>query len=142
MYNILNKYLFLKKSIPLPGLGTISMESLPATVDTSTRTILPPAFRFRFDKFFDSPDKDLFVYLSSQQNISDYEALRLYNDFTYTLRDKLNYSREVTSEGLGTLIKDARDSRKRRAAMIALARLIPLSLPCLISITVSTASRS
>ena len=106
MYAILNKYLFLKKSIPLPGLGTICMESLPATIDTSTRSILPPTYRFRFDKFFDSPDKDLFAYLSAQQNISDYEALRQYNDFTFSLRDRLNYSREVPWEGLGILIKD------------------------------------
>jgi len=106
MYAILNKYLFLNKSIPIPGLGTICMESLPASIDASTRTILPPTYRFRFDKFFDLPDKDLFTYLSTQQNISDYEALRQYNDFAYSLRDKLNYFREAPWEGLGILKKD------------------------------------
>lgn len=106
MYTILNKYLFLKKSIPLPGLGTICMESISATIDASTRSILPPTYQFRFDKFFDSPDKDLFTYLSAQQNISDYEALRQYNEFAFSLRDHLNYSREASWEGLGTLIKD------------------------------------
>lgn len=106
MYTILNRYLFLHKSIPVPGLGTICMESQPATVDASTRTIMPPAYRFRFDKFADSPDKDLFNYLSSQQEISDYEALRQYNDFAYSLRDRLNYFREAPWEGLGILRKD------------------------------------
>jgi hypothetical protein len=106
MYAILNKYLFLNKSIPVPGLGTICMESLPATIDASTRTISPPVYRFRFDKFFDSPDKDLFTYLSAQQHISDYEALRQYNDFAYSLRDRLNYFREAAWEGLGMLKKD------------------------------------
>lgn len=106
MYAILNKYLFLKKSIPLPGLGTIWMESIPATIDASTRSILPPTYQFRFDKFSDSPDKDLFTYLSTQQSISDYEALRQYNDFAYSLRDHLNYSREASWEGLGTLVKN------------------------------------
>jgi hypothetical protein len=106
MYAILNRYLFLNKSIPVPGLGTIGMESQPATIDASTRSILPPAYRFRFDKFFDSPDKDLFTYLSAQQNISDYEALRQYNDFAFSLRDRLNYFREAPWEGLGILKKD------------------------------------
>jgi hypothetical protein len=106
MYSILNRYLFLKKSIPVPGLGTICMETQPATIDASTRTIIPPIYRFRFDKFFDSPDKDLFTYLSAQQDISDYEALRQYNDFAYSLRDRLNYFREAPWEGLGTLKKD------------------------------------
>jgi hypothetical protein len=106
MYAILNKYLFLHKSIPVPGLGTISMESTPSSIDASTRTIHPPSYRFRFDKFSDSPDKDLFAYLSAQQNISDYEALRQYNDFAYSLRDRLNYFREASWEGLGVLKKD------------------------------------
>jgi hypothetical protein len=106
MYAILNRYLFLNKSIAVPGLGVICMESQPASIDTSTRTIQPPTYRFRFDKFFDSPDKDLFSYLSSQQHISDYEALRQYNDFAYSLRDRLNYFREAPWEGLGILKKD------------------------------------
>jgi hypothetical protein len=106
MYTLLNKYLFLHKSIPVPGLGTIIMESHPASIDASTRTIGPPTYRFRFDKFFDSPDKDLFAYLSAQQQISDYEALRQYNDFAYSLRDRLNYFREAPWEGLGILKKD------------------------------------
>jgi hypothetical protein len=106
MYTILNRYLFLHKSIPIPGLGTICMENQAATIDASTRTIHPPVYRFRFDKFFDSPDKDLFAYLSAQQKISDYEALRQYNDFAYSLRDRLNYFREAPWEGLGILKKD------------------------------------
>ena len=106
MYTLLNKYLFLHKSIPVPGLGTICMESQAATIDASTRTIQPPVYRFRFDKFFDSPDKNLFAYLSAQQKISDYEALRQYNDFAYSLRDRLNYFREAPWEGLGILKKD------------------------------------
>ena len=75
-------------------------------MDASTRTVQPPSFRFRFDKFYDSPDKNLFSFLSIQQNISDYEALRQYNDFAYALRDRLNYFREAEWEGLGTLKKD------------------------------------
>jgi len=106
MYTILNRYLFLHKTIPIPGLGTICMESQAATIDASTRTIHPPLYRFRFDKFSDSPDKDLFAYLSAQQKISDYEALRQYNDFAYSLRDRLNYFREAPWEGLGILKKD------------------------------------
>ncbi len=106
MYTILNRYLFLHKSIPIPGLGTICMESQAASIDASTRTIHPPVYRFRFDKFSDSPDKDLFAYLSAQQKISDYEALRQYNDFAYSLRDRLNYFREAPWEGLGILKKD------------------------------------
>lgn len=106
MYLILNRYLFLNKSIPVPGLGTICLDTQPAKIDASTRSMLPPVYRFRFDRYFDAPDKDLFAYLSSQQQISDYEALRQYNDFAYSLRDRLNYFREASWEGLGILRKD------------------------------------
>jgi len=106
MFPILNKYLFLKKNIPVPGLGTICMESRPAMIDASTRTILPPSYQLLFDKFSDLPEKDLFAYLSAEQHISDYEALRQYNDFAFSLRDRLNYFREAPWEGLGILRKD------------------------------------
>lgn len=106
MFSILNKYLFLNKRIPVPGLGTICMENIPAVIDTSTRTILPPSYQFRFDKFSDVPEKELFSYLSAEQHISDYEALRQYNDFAFSLRDRLNYFREAPWEGLGILRKD------------------------------------
>ena len=106
MYEILNHYLFINKSIPVSGLGTICLENIPAIVDASTRTVQPPSYRFRFDKFDDVPDKNLFTFLSARQNISDYEALRQYNDFAYSLRDRLNYFREAPWEGLGVLKKD------------------------------------
>ena len=50
--------------------------------------------------------EDLFAYLSAEQHISDYEALRQYNDFAFSLRDRLNYFREAPWEGLGILRKD------------------------------------
>ncbi len=106
MFPILNRYLFLNKSIPVPGLGSICLETMPATIDASTRCLIPPVYQFRFDKFFDAPDKDFFAYLSARQQISDYEALRQYNEFAYDLRDRLNYSREAVWEGLGILKKD------------------------------------
>jgi len=106
MFDILNRYLYLNKSLQVPGLGSICLEILPASIDSSTRSVLPPVYQFRFDKFIDAPDKDFFSYLSAHQQVSDYEALRQYNDFAYALRDRLNYSREAAWDGLGVLIKD------------------------------------
>jgi hypothetical protein len=107
MYEILNKYLFQHKSISIPGMGTIWLESHPAALDTGTRTVLPPSFYFRFDKYFDAPDKEFFSYLSEQQQISDYEALRQYNEFAYALRDKLNHLQKAVWDGVGELKKDS-----------------------------------
>jgi hypothetical protein len=106
MYSILNKYLFQHKSINIPGLGTIWLETTPAAIDATTRTALPPSFYFRFDKYFDAPDKEFFSYLASKQQISDYEALRQYNEFAYNLRDRINHLQEAVWEGVGALRKD------------------------------------
>ena len=107
MYTILNRYLFLHKSIPIPGSGHyLSWKARRQPSMQAPEPYCHRIYRFRFDKFFDSPDKDLFAYLSAQQKISDYEALRQYNDFAFSLRDRLNYFREAPWEGLGILKKD------------------------------------
>ncbi len=107
MYAILNKYLFQHKSISIPGMGTIWMENISASLDATTRTVLPPSFYFRFDKYFDAPDKDFFSYLAEKKQISEYEALRQYNEFAYSLRDRLNHLQEAIWDGVGELKRDS-----------------------------------
>jgi hypothetical protein len=106
MFSLLNSYLFQHKSISIPGLGTIYLETLPASIDTSTQNMLPPLYYFRFDKYFDSPDRQFFNFLATQQQIADYEALRLYNDFSYQVKEKINQNEAVTWDGVGVLKKD------------------------------------
>ncbi len=106
MQTILNRYLIQHKSISIPGLGTIQADTKPASIDAAGRCAMPPTVSFRFDSYFDAPDKEFFSYLARKTKISDYDALRNYNAFAYTLRDKLNQQRSAVWEGLGTLIKD------------------------------------
>jgi len=106
MFEVLNSYLFQHKSISIPGMGTIYMESLPASIDVSTKNMLPPLYYFRFDKYFDAPDKEFFSFLASEKKIHDFEALRLYNEFSFDLREKITHDQEVTWEGVGVLKKD------------------------------------
>jgi hypothetical protein len=106
MFEELNSYLYQHKSISIPGLGTIYMESLPASIDSSSKNILPPLYYFRFDKYFDAPDKEFFSYLASEKNMADYEAIRWYNEFSFELREKINLHRSLTWDGVGELKKD------------------------------------
>ncbi|HLZ88634.1 MAG TPA: hypothetical protein VKQ52_15370, partial [Puia sp.] len=66
MFAVLNAYLFQHRSISIPGLGTIYLETLPAAVDVADRTMQPPAYHFRFDKYFDAPDKEFFAFVAAQ----------------------------------------------------------------------------
>ena len=103
---VLNAYLFQHRSISIPGLGTIYLETFPASVDVADRTMLPPVYRFRFDKYFDAPDKEFFSYLSAHGNMLDFEAIKWYNEFSFNLRNRIRSEEEVPWEGVGILKKD------------------------------------
>jgi hypothetical protein len=106
MFQVLNAYLFQHRSISIPGLGTIYLETLAANVDVADRTMQPPAFRFRFDKYFDQPDKEFFAYLAAQSNTLDYEAIKWYNEFSFDLRNRIRSEDQVSWDGVGILKKD------------------------------------
>ena len=102
----MNAYLFQHRSISIPGLGTIYLETLPANADVADRTILPPAYRFRFDKYFDAPDKEFFSYIAAQRNMLDFEAIKWYNEFSFELRNRIRNEDQVMWDGVGVLRKD------------------------------------
>src|ERR1700743_93790 len=106
MYQVLNAYLFQHRSISIPGLGTIYLETLSPKVDVADRTMLPPNYQFRFDKYFDTPDKEFFAYLAAQRNVLDYEAIKWYNEFALELRNRSRNEDQVVWDGVGILKKD------------------------------------
>ncbi len=106
MFQVLNAYLFQHRSISIPGLGTIYLETLAASVDVADRTMQPPAYRFRFDKYFDAPDATFFSYLATQREILDFEAIKWYNEFSFDLRNRIRQEDHVSWDGVGILRKD------------------------------------
>jgi hypothetical protein len=106
MLQVLNAYLFQHRSISIPGLGTIYLETFSAHVDVADRTVLPPIYRFRFDKYFDAPEKEFFAYLAAQGKMLDFEAIKWYNEFSFELRNRIRNEQEVPWEGVGVLKKD------------------------------------
>lgn len=106
MVTALNSYLVQHKSLSIPGLGTIYVERIPAQSDFVNKQIIPPSYHYRFDRYFDAPDKDFFTYLASQKEIADYEAIRWYNEWAYELRNRIRTDHEVKWENVGTLRTD------------------------------------
>lgn len=106
MWQVLNAYLFQHRSISIPGLGTIYLETTPANVDVAERTMQPPVYQFRFDKYFDAPDKEFFAFVATQRNILDYEAIKWYNEFSFELRNRIRAEEQVFWDGVGMLKKD------------------------------------
>jgi hypothetical protein len=106
MYGDLNKYLFQHKSISIPGLGSLVAETIPAVSDFANKQLLPVQLKFRFDKYFDVPDKSFFMYLSQKRNIPDFEAIKWYNEFAAALRHKIKAEEEAVWQGIGVFKKD------------------------------------
>lgn len=106
MIEVLNGYLIQHKSISIPGLGTIYLERMPAMNDFTNRQVHPPSYRFRFDKYFDAPDKDFFHFLAANKNIPEYEAIKQYNEFAYDLRNRIRHEDSFEWPGVGVLSKD------------------------------------
>jgi hypothetical protein len=106
MFEVLNAYLFQHRSISIPGLGTIYLDTHPASVDVADRTMLPPVYQFRFDRYFDQPDREFFAYIAAQSNVLDYEAIKWYNEFSFELRNRISNEDRVSWDGVGTLRKD------------------------------------
>jgi hypothetical protein len=107
MIEILNKYLIQHKSINIPGLGTIFIEHLPATLDVINKRIVPPHYEFRFNKYFDTPDKEFFNYLAGEKGIPDYEAIQLYNQFAQDFRTALKQEDKAEWEEVGVFSKNS-----------------------------------
>ena len=104
--DILNRYLIQHKTICIPGLGSIYVEETPAQADFINKQLLPPSLHYRFDKYFDSPDKEFFSYVALQKQMADYEAIKWYNEWAYDLRNKLRNNEEIHWNGVGILKKD------------------------------------
>lgn len=106
MVSALNSYLVQHKRLSIPGLGTIYVERIPAQSDFVNKQIIPPSYHYRFDRYFDAPDKDFFTYLAVQKEIADYEAIRWYNEWAYELRNKIRTQEQVEWENVGILKTD------------------------------------
>ena len=126
MVQVLNAYLYQHRSLSIPGLGTIYLETFPANVEVADRTMLSPVYRFRFDKYFDAPDKEFFAFVATQRNILDYEAIKWYNEFSFELRNRIRAEEQVSWDGVGILKKDSSGGVQFEAAPAPMLFLQPV----------------
>jgi hypothetical protein len=106
MIDILHRFLLQNRSISIPGLGTLHAERIPAQLSKDASQINPPGYSFRFDKYFDAPDKAFFVYLSGKQGVPEYESMRIYNQFAQDFRSAIMLEERAEWPGIGYFRKN------------------------------------
>ena len=87
----------------MPGIGTFDMFRISAQTDFANKKILPPSFIISYDSINDSPNKELFDYVSRKKNISEWEAIKMVNDFAYEIKNTLRNGEPIEWEGMGIM---------------------------------------
>ncbi len=100
---ILHLFFIQNNSVSLPGIGTFSLVRVSALSDFATRKIFGPSYTIHFSSSSDSPPREMFNYISRKKNISDWEAVRLVNEFSFDLNSKLKKGEKVEWPGIGIL---------------------------------------
>jgi hypothetical protein len=106
MYDDLFRYLIRYNELPLPGVGTFSIDRQPAELDFPARRIYAPRYsiQFRHDSFL--PGQHFFSWLAQVLNVSDREAIFRFNDFAFEMKKNLEVGNRIRWNGVGELSKD------------------------------------
>lgn len=105
MYSELRKYFILHQELPIPGIGTISMERQPASFDFANRVIMPPTYQVGFREGQVQASRRLYGWLAHGLGISERDAIVRFNDFVFELRERLNKGEKLEWKGIGQLNK-------------------------------------
>lgn len=106
MYSIFYQYLLLHKQLCLPGIGTIQLQKTSSKFDFGDKCFTAPAYNFKMDNREQSPSKKLFEWISKVRSISDWEAIRMVNDFSFDLKNQLSATGEVSWKNVGRFLRD------------------------------------
>ena len=127
MQDNLYEFLLLYKKISLPGIGTISLCHTPAQHDFPNKQFIAPASFFTIDPKNDKTSKKLFDWISSSLNMTEWEAIKSVNDFSFDLKQKLSEFGEVSWGKVGVLRRDNNGDLKLDPQNISLQSEPPIT---------------
>ncbi len=104
MVDVLRKYLANQQQISIKGIGTVSVEQLPARVDFPNQLLHPPETILHFSN--SSQDDSTFCkWLSRELQISELQATNNYQSFAEEMLKELKANKKVSWEGVGEFVK-------------------------------------
>jgi hypothetical protein len=126
VYNTLFQYLILHRQLCLPGIGTIYLQRISSELDFGNKIFTAPAYRFRMETDPGSPSKKLFGWLSKLLHITEWDAIRMVNDFSFDLKNKIFSEGKVSWQPVGTLHRDEKGNITLDPALIQLESEVPV----------------
>lgn len=106
MYELFYKYLILNHKISLPGVGSFSVERIPAKMDFVSRSLFAPKEVIQFNKEQLVTEKGFYDFVEKNLNMSETEAISHFNDFAHQIKDKASQAGGISLPGLGLLRTD------------------------------------
>jgi hypothetical protein len=100
---LLHLFFIQNKSVSLPGVGSFDLFRVSAQSDFAAKKIFGPSYTIGFNAATDTPSRELFNYISRKRKISEWEAIRLVNEFSYHLNLMLKKGQKFVWPGIGSL---------------------------------------
>jgi hypothetical protein len=107
MQDSLYEFLLINKKLNLPGIGTLGFYRRSAQLDFTNKQFTSPSFYFSIDAKNDKPSKKLYDWLSVSLGISEWDAIRIVNDFSFAIRNKLSETGEFNWENVGVFTRNS-----------------------------------
>lgn len=126
MQDTLYEFLVINKQLSLPGVGTICLRQNSSQLDFTNRQFDPPSFFFIIESKEDKPSKKFFEWLLSSYGISEWDAVRYLNDFSFSIRNKISETGEMNWENVGVFKRDETGNLKLESPPVALPNLQPV----------------
>lgn len=106
MQEALYQYLILHGEVSLPGIGTICLQKKSSLFDFTNKVVNPPSYSFIMKSAAESPSRKTFDSLSKALKVTEWDAIRVINDFSFDLKNKISVSGQATWQNVGTLQRD------------------------------------
>jgi nitrogen regulatory protein PII-like uncharacterized protein len=110
MQDALYEFLILNRKLSLPGVGTICLKQNAAKLDFGNKQFTPPSYFFALETERDQPSKKMFEWLATSRNISEWDAVKAINEFSFSLKDKIASAGTMSWDNVGIFSRDEKGS--------------------------------
>ena len=120
MQDNLHEVLIINKKLTVPGIGTLSLKRHSSQLDLTNKKCNSPSFYFVLEHENDKPSKKVFEWLSSSLGISELDAIKSINDFSFSIKNKIAETGEVNCDDVGIFKRDKSGNLKLDSFTITL----------------------
>lgn len=106
MVDLVLRYLSFQKKVSLQGIGTFSVEHLPARLDFPNRLLYSPEFILHFSSSVTGKDEQFENWLQKELNVDKEEVKTLQQTLSADFQRSLSEKGEMTLNGLGVFTRD------------------------------------